>query len=159
MATRGEFSVDASLLAPVTLRLSGECPTYARSHVMCRGHEIILDEPPERDGTDMGAAPTETFAAALIGVTNVIVRRLARRDGIAIHTLSVSVAATLDRRGVWLAEAVENPWEQVFQTIRISTDASDEQLALWQEDLPRFSPLHSLLTAAGTLLDIEWVRA
>jgi hypothetical protein len=126
--------------------------------VTCRTHEIILDEPPERDGTDMGAAPTETFVAALIGVTNIILRRLARRDGIAIHALNVSVAATLDRRGVWLAEAVPNAWEQVLQTVRISTDATDAELALWQEDLPRFSPLHSLLTAAGTNLSIEWVR-
>ncbi|MFD2261409.1 OsmC family protein [Lacibacterium aquatile] len=158
MATRGTLKIDPVFLGPVALKLAGDCPTYARSHVMCRGHEIILDEPPERDGTDQGAAPTETFVAALIGVTNIILRRLGRRDGLAIHHVEVTADATLDRRGVWLAQALPNAWPEVRQTVRIRTDASDEQLALWQEDLPRFSPLHSLLLTAGTKLEIDWIR-
>ena len=99
----GPLVDDPALLEPVTLRIAGDCPGYALSRVRVRGHVVAIDEPPERGGTDEGPAPTETLVAALVGVSNVILRRIARRDGIAIRTLSVAAEAVLDRRGVWLA--------------------------------------------------------
>lgn len=158
MNERGKLVVAPELLGPVTLRIEGDCPGYARSHVRVRDHVVTIDEPPERDGTDEGPAPTEMQIAALIGVTNVILRRLARRDGVAIHALHVAAEAELDRRGVWLAEPVAVPWRQIRLVLSIATDADDDRLAIWQEDLPRFSPIHTTLRAAGTLLTEEWVR-
>lgn len=155
---RGKLNVDAALLTPVTLRIAGDCPGYAHSAVRVRGHAVTIDEPPERDGTDLGPAPTELFVAALIGVTNVIVRRLARRDGIAVHALSVSAAATLDRRGVWLDTPVTKPWPDIRLDISIATDAEDARIVLWLEDLDAFSPLHTLLREAGTPVRMEWCR-
>jgi len=163
MATPGPLTsplaVPPEWLEPVTLRLEGDCPGYARSDVRVRGHVVTIDEPPERDGTDAGPAPTELMIAALIGVCNVILRRIARRDGIALHHLNVTAAAELDRRGVWLAEPVDMPWRQIHLTLTIATDADDDRLALWRADLGRFSPIHATLRAAGTLITEDWIRA
>ena len=163
MATPGPLTsplaVPPEWLEPVTLRLEGDCPGYARSDVRVRGHVVTIDEPPERDGTDAGPAPTELMIAALIGVCNVILRRIARRDGIALHHLNVTAAAELDRRGVWLAEPVDIPWRQIHLTLTIATDADDDRLALWRADLGRFSPIHATLRAAGTLITEDWIRA
>ncbi len=153
------LAVPPEWLGPVTLRLEGDCPGYARSHVRVRNHVVTIDEPPERDGTDQGPAPTELMIAALIGVCNVILRRLARRDGIAVHHLKVAAAAELDRRGVWLAEPVEIPWRRIHLTLTIATDADDERLAVWRQDLARFSPIHATLRAAGTEISEDWIRA
>lgn len=155
----GPLVDDPALLEPVTLRIAGDCPGYALSRVRVRGHMVAIDEPPERGGTDEGPAPTETLVAALVGVTNVILRRIARRDGIAIRALSVVAEAVLDRRGVWLAEAVGNPWRAVRLAITIDADADDARLAVWADDLMRFSPIHTVLTAAGTPVAIRWERA
>ncbi len=163
MATPGPLpsplAVPPEWLEPVTLRLEGDCPGYARSDVRVRGHVVTIDEPPERDGTDRGPAPTELMIAALIGVCNVILRRIARRDGIALHHLNVAAAAELDRRGVWLAEPVDVPWRRIHLTLTIATDADDDRLALWRADLGRFSPIHATLRAAGTLITEDWIRA
>lgn len=155
----GPLVDDRALLEPVTLRIAGDCPGYALSRVRVRGHVVAIDEPPERGGTDAGPAPTETLVAALVGVTNVILRRIARRDGIAIRALSVVAEAVLDRRGVWLAEAVGNPWREVRLVLTIDTDADDARLAVWAADLMRFSPIHTVLTAAGTPVAMRWERA
>ncbi len=163
MATPGPLpsplAVPPEWLEPVTLRLEGDCPGYARSDVRVRGHVVTIDEPPERDGTDRGPAPTELMIAALIGVCNVILRRIARRDGIALHHLNVAAAAELDRRGVWLAEPVDVPWRRIHLTLTITTDADDDRLVLWRADLGRFSPIHATLRAAGTLITEDWIRA
>ena len=52
-------------------------------------------------------------------------RRLGKRDGVAIHGLKVELEAVLDRRGVWLAEAIPLPWQEVRLKLTISTDADD----------------------------------
>lgn len=156
---RGVFPVDPALVDTVTMGFQATCPGYALSHVTVRGHTVTIDEPPERGGNDEGPTPTETFISALVGVTNVILRRLALRDGIAIRSLAVETDAELDRRGVWLREALPTPWVAIRQTLAIDTDADDARLDLWRHDLLAFSPVHSVLVTAGTPVTIAWRRA
>ncbi|WP_342358972.1 OsmC family protein [Terrarubrum flagellatum] len=156
MAERGVLEVDPEWLKPVTLRISGNCPGEARSHVKIRSHEVVIDEPPERRGTDQGPAPTELQIAALIGVTNVILKRLARRDGFTIDDLVVDAEADLDRRGVWLREEVARPWIEIRLRISLATNADDERVTIWRDDLARFSPIHATLRAAGTPIIEDW---
>ncbi|MBL8702995.1 MAG: OsmC family protein [Alphaproteobacteria bacterium] len=158
MAERGKLDIRTDWLEPVTLRLTGKCEGYALSRIRVRSHVVTIDEPPERGGTDLGPAPTETMVAALIGATNVILHRLARRDAATIDALDVAVDAVLDRRGVWLAEAIAVPWPEIRSRVRIATPADDSRLAIWAEDLPRYSPLHATLRAAGTRLTEIWER-
>jgi uncharacterized OsmC-like protein len=56
----------------VTQRIHADCPTHSRTEVSTRDVRTIIDEPLEREGTNMGPSPTETLVAALIGCTNVI---------------------------------------------------------------------------------------
>lgn len=159
MTSRGHLDVRADWLLPATLRADGICTGAAHSVMRIRSHTVTIDEPGERGGTDQGPAPTELMVAALVGVTHVILQRLARRDGVTIDSLSVAVEAVLDRRGVWLAEPIAVPWIEVRSTIRIASPADDTRLAIWAEDLPRFSPLHATLRGAGTRLTAIWERA
>jgi putative redox protein len=45
------------------------------------GHVLILDEPPERGGTDTGPRPTQLLAASLAGCTAITVEMYADRKG------------------------------------------------------------------------------
>lgn len=67
-------------------------------------------------------------------------------------------ARPADGRGVWLAEPIAVPWIEIRSTIRIASPADDARLAIWAEDLPRFSPLHATLRGAGTRLATTWER-
>ncbi len=61
----------------ITMRMQGVAQSHSRTDVTIRGLEKIIDEPIERDGTNLGMSPTETFAASLIGCTNVISHKIA----------------------------------------------------------------------------------
>ncbi|WP_293859913.1 OsmC family protein [uncultured Alsobacter sp.] len=156
---RGTVDIDPALVTPVTMQFAAECPGYALSRVTVRDHVVTIDEPAERGGTNEGPTPTETFVSSLVGVTNVILRRIAKRDGIAIRSLSVTAEAELDRRGVWLVEPVTVPWRAIAMALTIDTDADEAQLAVWEEDLQAFSPIHALLRAGGTPVTLAWRRA
>lgn len=138
------------------MRLHGTRPTHARIRVSARSHEIVIDEPKVRGGTDMAPTPLETMIAALIGCTNVILNKVAAHHGIKIDVGSVKAAATLDRRGVTLQEEVSIPFPEIKLTIPLSTNADDAQLARLEADLGRFCPVSKILRQFGTKIDEIW---
>jgi putative redox protein len=50
----------------VIQRIRGNCPTHSRTEISVRDVKAVVDEPKEREGTNMGPTPTETMVAALI---------------------------------------------------------------------------------------------
>jgi putative redox protein len=111
------------------MRLNGTCPTHTRTHVIARSHEIVIDEPEDRGGTDTAATPLETMIAALVGSTNVILNKVAAHHGIEIKVISFDAEATLDRRGVTLKKEVSIPFPEIKLIISLSTSADDARLA------------------------------
>ncbi|HSS34228.1 MAG TPA: OsmC family protein [Solirubrobacterales bacterium] len=55
------------------------------------GHEIIVDEPPDRGGTDTGPRPTQLLAASLAGCTAITIEMYADRKGWDLGPLEVTV--------------------------------------------------------------------
>ena len=59
----------------VTQRIHGNCrPIRARK----LPYATVIDEPKEREGTNMGPTPAETMVAALFACTNVISHKCAK---------------------------------------------------------------------------------
>ena len=84
----------------VITNLEGSCPSHSRTDVMVRDTETVIDEPVERDGTNLGPTPTETVLAAIAGRTNVIANKIARQHGVVFRSMHVAIEARFDRRGV-----------------------------------------------------------
>jgi putative redox protein len=68
----------------VKMKLSATCPGHARANILAGDHEIITDEPEARGGSNLGAAPVQTFMASLIGCKNVITNKCAHDLGVEI---------------------------------------------------------------------------
>ena len=49
----------------VTQRIHGNCPTHSRTEISVRDVGTVIDEPKEREGTNMGPTPTETISVAI----------------------------------------------------------------------------------------------
>ena len=81
----------------VQMRLDATGETHARSKVRARDVEAIIDEPRERDGTNLGLPSTESLMASLIGCTNVISKRIAHGMGVEMGELDVALTANFDR--------------------------------------------------------------
>jgi uncharacterized OsmC-like protein len=68
----------------IAITVSAECPTHARTRAHTGGHELVIDEPAARGGTDEGPTPIETMIAALLGCTNVILNRIAEKHRVEV---------------------------------------------------------------------------
>lgn len=140
----------------VTQRLHADCPTHSRTEVSVRDVKTIVDEPKERDGTNMGPTPTETLVAALAACTNVIGHKCAHKHGVEIRAMSIDTETTFDRRGTQLMEEVQVPFLKIRMVINVTTDASDEQIDKVKADLNRYCPVAKVIRNSGTLIEEVW---
>lgn len=140
----------------IGVRLSAECPTHARTHVTVGHHELVIDEPVARGGTDQGATPVETLLASLVGCTNVILNRVAEHAGMKIERLSISADATFDRRGVMLEEEVAVPFPEAILTINLTITAGADALEKVKADLGKYCPVSKVIRQSGTKLTEVW---
>ncbi len=60
------------------------------------GHTLLVDEPPDRGGTDTGPRPTQLLAASLAGCTAITVEMYADRKGWEVGPIEVDVDVTYD---------------------------------------------------------------
>ena len=140
----------------VTIDLDGRCETGTLTRVRIREHEITIDEPVAGGGTDLAPTPLGTLLASLIGCTNVILHKIAKRNGVPIEDMDVTVRAILDRRGTTLQEEVAVPFPDIALGISFATAASPGQVARLRGDLGRFCPVAKILRQAGTRIEETW---
>jgi uncharacterized OsmC-like protein len=140
----------------VNWRMEGEALSHSLTRATVRGVSTMIDEPVERGGTNQGQTPTETLVAALVGCTNVISHKIAKKNGIELKRLHISADVQFDRRGVTLQEDVAVPFPAITLNIDVSTAASREQMQQLQSELAMFCPLAKLIRASGTVLTEHW---
>lgn len=140
----------------VTQRIHGDCPTHSRTEISTRDVRTVIDEPREREGTNMAPTPTETLVAALIACTNVIGHKCARKHGVNISAMSIDAEAAFDRRGTQLMEEIEVPFPKIRLVINVVTDASAAEIEKVKADLHRFCPVAKVFRNAGTQIEEVW---
>ncbi len=140
----------------VIQKLHAECPTHSRTEIAVRDVRTVVDEPKERDGTNMAPTPTETLVASLVACTNVIGHKCAKKHGVHFDALSIDAETIFDRRGTQLMEEIEVPFQKITMTIRVATSASDEDLEKVKDDLRRYCPVAKVIRNSGTVLEEVW---
>lgn len=140
----------------VKMRMEGLAQSHSRTDVGIRGLTKIIDEPVERGGTNLGMSPTETFAAALIGCTNVISHKIAHKNGVEFKAMKIRLEADFDRRGVTLVENVDVPFPAMTLFIDVTTDATQEQIDQIRHELAMYCPIAKVVRASGTQLNEVW---
>ena len=142
----------------VKLRAESNCPSHSLANVKIRDLEFAIDEPVERGGTNLGPTPTDTALAALVGCTNVIGHKCAKKLGIDIGHLNISAVCDFDRRGVTLEQEIDIPFEKIILNIETDGDASPAQLELLKNEVAKFCPLSKLFRQGGTVVEENWTR-
>ena len=140
----------------VKMKLSATCPSHSRADIIVGDHEIITDEPEARGGSNLGAAPVQTFMASLIGCTNVITNKCAHDLGIEISSMQIEMEAEIDRRGMMLTEAVAVPFPSITLNIDVKTNATDREWDQVIDYLHKFCPIAVALRASGTNIIENW---
>jgi uncharacterized OsmC-like protein len=142
----------------VTYRAKAQCPTHARTEIPVRDLNVIIDEPLERGGTNLGATPTETAMTALIACTNVIGHKCAKRLGVDLGETTIDANCQFDRRGVLMEEEIDIPFPAITLTVNCKTTASQEELTAVGHETAKFCAIAKLFEAAGTELSVNWVK-
>ena len=140
----------------ITIKLSGKGTSHARAEMAVRDLTSVIDEPIERGGTNEGLSPTETAFAALIGCTNVIGSKCAKKLDIDIGHLSFDMEVDFDRRGVLLMEEVEVPFRAIRLQVTADGPASQADLDRVAEETEKYCPISKLYEQAGTDLTVNW---
>lgn len=140
----------------IKARQSGVGQTHSRSHVRIRDVYHIIDEPLERDGTNLAPSPTETMMSALIGCTNVISKKIAAKMGVTFGEMNMDMNYDFNRLGTMLIEEVEVPFNNVMLDIEVETDATPEQLDAIKHELAKYCPVAKVFRAAGMTITESW---
>ncbi len=143
----------------VTYRAKAACPTHSRTEIPVRDLQVIIDEPVERGGTNLGPSPTEATMTALIACTNVIGHKCAARLGVDLGTVSIDAVCKLDRRGVLMEEEIDVPFPEATLTVHCTTSASQQELDRVGAETAKFCAIAKLFTAAGTDLTVNWIKS
>ena len=133
----------------ITIRLSGQGTSHARSEVSIRELTSVIDEPIERGGSNDGFSPTETAFAALIGCTNVIGNKCAEKLGVDIGHLAFAMEVDFDRRGVMLMEEVDVPFKAIRLDVAADGGANQGDLDRVAAETEKYCPISKLYEAAG----------
>jgi uncharacterized OsmC-like protein len=140
----------------IEMKLAAHGQTHARTKVASRDVFQTIDEPTERGGTNLGLTPTETLMASLIGCTNVISKRIAQSMGFTIGDAKIAATVKFDRRGVTLAEEVDQPFRDIVLDIEVETDGTPEQMTAMKTDLAKFCPIAKVIRNSGVTITENW---
>lgn len=140
----------------VKARQSAVGQTHSRTHVRIRDVYHIIDEPLERDGTNLAPSPTETMMSALLGCTNVIAKKIARKHGVTFGKMTMDMSYDFNRLGTLLQEEVEVPFDNLVVDIGVETDGTQEQVAAIAHDLEKYCPVAKVFRAAGMTITENW---
>lgn len=143
----------------VTYRAKAECPTHARTEIPVRDLQVVIDEPTERGGTNLGPTPTEAAMTALIACTNVIGHKNAAKLGVDLGSISIDANCKFDRRGVLLEEEIDVPFPEVTLTVHCDTPASQEDLTRVGVETSKYCAIAKLFESSGTDLTVNWVKS
>ncbi|MBL6957496.1 MAG: OsmC family protein [Rhodospirillales bacterium] len=138
------------------MKLEATCPSHARTDVVMGHHELVMDEPEARGGTDLSLSPVQTYVSSLFGCTNVITHKCAHKLGVTIHEMTIQGTVIFDRRGVTLTEPTDLPIPEIIMDIDVRTDATDEQWAEVVDYLHKFCAVGVAMKASGTNIVENW---
>jgi len=106
-----------------------------------RGHQVVMDVPEEKGGTDIGATAFELCLMSYSGCVNTIFNMVATKMRIEFDTLEV------DATGLQKDEALT--FTDVEIELRINTEASDSKIEKCLQQTLKLCPVGILFHQAG----------
>ena len=114
---------------PLEKNISGVGKSPTCFEMDYEGHTLVTDEPLNRNGTDLGPPPFDTFVAVLSGCSYVILGLIAKDLGVRIEDVKMRQRTELDLRGIYGVEEITKPITEIDLHIEFKTDATDDQIA------------------------------
>lgn len=121
---------------------------YAHDVELEGGHDLRVDEPIDRDGTDTGPRPTQLLGASLAGCIAITVEMYAKRKGWDVGQVEVDVEV-----------GYEGPVPTSFEVgVKLPSELDEEQRRRLLKIATK-CPVHKILAGEGHVRVIERLEA
>ena len=145
-------------MSDLKISIEGEAQSAARFSANARQFNIVIDEPPQFGGEDLGANPVEYLLASYAGCINVVAHLTARELGINLERLEISVQGNINPARLFgLSEEERAGFKQIDVNFSPVTDASPEQIEKWIDLIKSRCPVNDNL-AFPTPLTFNYIR-
>jgi uncharacterized OsmC-like protein len=122
------------------VKARSENPT--KTVVEARGFTMIIDEPKSLGGTNEGANPVEYLVAALAGCLNVVSHMVAKEMGFVLKGVEFEIEGNLNpMKFMGKSDAERTGYKEVRVSIKPDTDADEETLKKWLEEVEKRCPV------------------
>lgn len=145
------------IASKVPISIKGKCISRERTDVEARGKTVIIDEPTQRGGTDLGMSPLETFFSSYCGCINVVANLIIKELGLDVEISSVDIQGRFISAAFTGEENIGVPFERMKLIITAEAKCTDDELQKVKEQLVWRCPISATLYAAGMDLTEEWV--
>ncbi len=145
-------------MSDLKISIKGEAQSAARFSANARQFNIVIDEPPQLGGEDLGANPVEYLLASYAGCINVVAHLTARELDLNLESLEISVQGNINPARL-LGESDEERagFKQIDVNFSPVTDASPEQIEKWMDIIKSRCPINDNL-AFPTPLTFNYIR-
>ena len=126
---------------------------FLKQRITAGNHALIADEPREAGGSDSGPDPYSFLLAALGACTSMTLQLYARRKGIPLEKVEVSLKnSRIHAKDCENCDSKEGKIEQIERYISLSGPLTDEQKQRLLEIAQR-CPVHKTLTSEIVIKD------
>ena len=117
-----------------------------------RGKKIIIDEPAELGGADMGPSPVEYILAALGGCLNILITSFADKYQVEINHVTIHVEGDLDPDGfMGKNPAVRPGFQQIRYNIKIDSPSPQVHVQQLLEHVKSICPVKDTLSGVPVI--------
>lgn len=119
-----------------------------KTKITSRNHEVLADEPLDKDGTDLGMAPHEYLAASLASCTTITLRMYADRKEWQVESIVVEVHLTVQE------QEEGDPIYHFDKKIKLNGNLDEKQRKRMMQ-ISEKCPVHKILSGQITIASAE----
>ena len=129
---------------PMKVKIHGKSETATRISLNAGNFKLIIDEPEQMGGSNLGPSPVQVLLMALAGCLNVTAHEVAKQQNLGLESLNINIEGNLDAC-TFMGCSDEN--RAGFEDIKVNMNAvferdqNQETIDNWLEETERRCPV------------------
>ena len=142
-------------MAIKTISAKGEMNAGMRIEVQCGNHRLVMDQPKNAAGQDLGPTPLEAILAAVAGCFGTIGRLVAHQQKIELRGMRFEIEADYVPAGLLGRDPDVRPgFQELRVKVGIDADLSQEEKQALLEQIEKRCPVADNLTYGTRLVSV-----
>ncbi len=134
-------------MADISVLVQSQSESPTRTLVKARSFDLVVDEPPEFGGEDVGANPVEYLLAGFTGCLNVVGHLVADDLGFKIRSLAFEATGPIDPAKLFGEDTEQRPgFKNIDIQVKIDADVEESVLDEWLDRVEARCPISDTIS-------------